>query len=405
MIQQYNGSKGGMAVNKFTELRLKLCRIGSTLLKLFLASSLVLILLHAALIPVWLQQHWLVFAASAAFWVLAEATVFWIGIICVYVVSVQLGVRLRVLGIVFGMIPIANLIMLGKIIRTVDAEYRFETQKLALNAARKDEKLCETKYPILLVHGVFFRDTRYFDYWGRIPHELKENGATVYYGEQPSAASIKECAAALAKRIHTIVDETGCEKVNIIAHSKGGLDCRCMLSDPENAALVASLTTVNTPHRGCSFVDALLETVPEKVKRKVAAAYDISLHKLGEADADFMAAVHDLTEEQCLKMNEQLPTPTDVYCQSVGSTLARATGGKFPLNLSYHLVHLFNGANDGLVSETSFAWGEKYTLLTTKHKRGISHGDMIDLNRENLPDFDVREFYVQLVHSLKEKGL
>ena len=29
---------------------------------------------------------------------------------------------------------------------------------------------------------------------------------------------------------------------------------------------------------------------------------------------------------------------------------------------------------------------------------------MIDLNRENVPDFDVREFYVQLVHALKERG-
>ena len=30
---------------------------------------------------------------------------------------------------------------------------------------------------------------------------------------------------------------------------------------------------------------------------------------------------------------------------------------------------------------------------------------MIDLNRENIPDFDVREFYVQLVRDLKVRGL
>ena len=29
----------------------------------------------------------------------------------------------------------------------------------------------------------------------------------------------------------------------------------------------------------------------------------------------------------------------------------------------------------------------------------------MDLNRENLPDFDVREFYVQLVADLKNRGL
>ena len=53
---------------------------------------------------------------------------------------------------------------------------------------------------------------------------------------------------------------------------------------------------------------------------------------------------------------------------------------------------MFDGANDGLVGETLFAWGEKYQLLTVKGKRGISHGDIIDLNRENFDGFDVREF-------------
>ena len=47
---------------------------------------------------------------------------------------------------------------------------------------------------------------------------------------------------------------------------------------------------------------------------------------------------------------------------------------------------------------------EKYTYITTKGKRGISHGDMIDLNRENIKDFDIREFYVQILADLKKSG-
>ena len=95
----------------------------------------------------------------------------------------------------------------------------------------------------------------------------------------------------------------------------------------------------------------------------------------------------------------------DVYYQSVGSRLNRAAGGRFPLNFTYHLAKYFDGANDGLVGEGSFPWGQAYRFLTVKGSRGISHGDMIDLNRENIPDFDVREFYVQLVADLKAKGL
>jgi len=85
--------------------------------------------------------------------------------------------------------------------------------------------------------------------------------------------------------------------------------------------------------------------------------------------------------------------------------MSRPQKGRFPLNLSYHYVKKYDGENDGLVGESSFAWGERYTLLRTDGKRGISHGDMVDLNRENIKDFDVRAFYTSLVNELREKGL
>lgn len=83
---------------------------------------------------------------------------------------------------------------------------------------------CKTNYPLVLVHGVFFRDRKYFNYWGRIPEELIRNGEAVYYGEQQSAAGTEAAAAELKERILQIVKQTGCSKVNIIAHSKGGLE-------------------------------------------------------------------------------------------------------------------------------------------------------------------------------------
>ena len=69
------------------------------------------------------------------------------------------------------------------------------------------------------------------------------------------------------------------------------------------------------------------------------------------------------------------------------------------------MVKYFSGENDGLVDEASFKWGENYILLRTNENRGISHGDVIDLNRQNFKGFDVREFYVDLVSKLKNKGL
>lgn len=395
----------GAFFRKKTALRYRICNHGGVLLGVFYCSLLVSLAYHAVLAFLTLPDDYMTLVWSAVTCVCVSAAVFWVGIICVYCTSYQMGVGLRVVGALCGLIPIANLIVLRRIIITVTDEIALETEKERINEARREEEVCRTKYPILFVHGVFFRDTKYFNYWGRIPRELEKNGATVFYGEHQSALSVADSAKELAARIESIVAETGCEKVNIIAHSKGGLDCRYALSELGIAPRVASLTTVNTPHRGCVFADRLLAFAPDGLKDKVSNAYNTALRKLGDTNPDFMAAVSDLTHTACAQFNEDWRMPEGILCQSLGSRLNRARSGRFPLNLSYHLVKSFDGANDGLVGEDSFAWGEKYTLYTTKGKRGISHSDMIDLGRENIPDFDVREIYVGLVSDLKKRGL
>ncbi len=336
--------------------------------------------------------------------VLVEAVIFWNGMIRVYIFSEQLGIKWRVVGAICGMIPVVNLVVLGKIISVVLGEVSFENSKLLLDESRKDEQICKTKFPILMVHGIFFRDFKMLNYWGRIPKELEQNGAVIYYGNHQSAAPVELCAKELDARIRSIVNETGCEKVNVIAHSKGGLDMRYALSELGTDDFVASLTTINTPHRGCEFADYLLGVIPEKEKQGVAKAYNSVFRKLGDERPDFLQGVGDLTASACKKLNDSIHNSEKVYYQSVGSKQNVAGNGRFPLNYTYKLVKYFDGDNDGLVGEKSFPWGESFEYLTVKGKRGISHGDVIDLNRENIKGFDVREYYVGLVNKLAQMG-
>ena len=390
--------------------RLRICGDGCELLILFIWSvaftSIYTVMGWTGVLPFGSltenTKFWLIHALVS---IVVENIVFWNGIIRVYLTSVQLGIRYRVIGIVCGWIPIVHLFTLGLVVRTVSAEVSFENEKLLLNEARKDEQVCRTKYPILLVHGVFFRDYRYLNYWGRIPAELEKNGAVLYYGNHQSASSVEDSAKELAVRIRQIVEATGCGKVNIIAHSKGGLDCRYAIDQMDLGDCVASLTTISTPHRGCEFADFLLSRIPSGKKETVAAAYNAVLRRLGDTDPDFIAAVNDLTAGACTERNRQLSDKLEgVFCQSIGSKLNRGMSGRFPLNFSYQMVHYFDGSNDGLVGEDSFAWGDTYRFIDVEGKRGISHGDIIDLNRENIPGFDVREFYVELVSRLREMG-
>lgn len=76
-------------------------------------------------------------------------------------------------------------------------ECRFDLAKLELNDLRKESEVCRPRYPILLVHGIFFRDWQLVNYWGRIPKELTRNGAVVYCGGQQSAAAVAQSGAEL----------------------------------------------------------------------------------------------------------------------------------------------------------------------------------------------------------------
>ena len=391
---------------KYPDFRLKVLGDGAELLLQFMLTC-------AASIPVLVIGIMRTVSGDISGWTLAlycillvigEAVIFWNGIIRVYLTSVQLAMRYRLLGIAFGLVPIANIVMLLIIYRKARHECRVETQKAKLNEARKDEHICALKYPVLLVHGVFFRDSALLNYWGRIPAELEKNGAVIYYGNQQSAASVENSAAELAVRIKSIVEETGCEKLNIIAHSKGGLDSRYAISVLGCDKYVASLTTINTPHRGCLFAEYILNNASDKFKAAVEKTYNGAFRRLGDDSPDFMAAVTDLTNSRCAELNEKMPDMPGVYYQSVCSKAKKARSGRFPLNFSYPLVKKYDGDNDGLVSMESAQWGEKFIPLVPTGKRGITHADMIDLNREDFPGFDVREFYVQLVSGLREMG-
>lgn len=48
--------------------------------------------------------------------------------------------------------------------------------------------------------------------------------------------------------------------------------------------------------------------------------------------------------------------------------------------------------------------GDFKGVVTSRRLRGISHGDMIDLTREDYEGFDVKEFYVGVAAELKRKG-
>jgi len=326
------------------------------------------------------------------------------GIIRLISTSSKLSIVWKVLLFFLWWVPIFNLFLIVKVCYTARSEYRCERAKEELNEVRKESEVCATKYPIVMVHGVFFRDWQLFNYWGRIPKELKRNGAKIFYGNQQSAATVKDSAEELRKNILKIIEENKCGKVNIIAHSKGGLDSRYAISCLGLDSYVASLTTVNSPHRGCKWVDEILKKTSRGLVNFVTKKYNAVFKKIGDKNPDFYPALCDLTMENCLKLNEMMPDKENVYYQSFTSQMSAMFSDGFPLSVSYYLAVKTDNSNDGLVGVESAKWGNFLGVLSTKRKRGISHGDIIDLRRQDIKGFDVREYYVLLAKNLKEMG-
>ena len=321
----------------------------------------------------------------------------WLSILCK-----RLRIAKRVLVWTFMWIPIVNFGLALYVRGLARQEIDHTRYKISLDDVRAENQICSTRYPLLMVHGVGFRDFHYFNYWGRIPRELVRNGARVYYGHQEAWGTVEDNAHILREKIRQIKSETGCEKVNIIAHSKGGLDSRYLISALHMEQDVASLTTINTPHEGSVLVD-FLKRLPDPVYRRVCHWIDVYFGKLGDSCPDAYHASYQLSAAYAREFNQKYTDVPGVYYQSYGSLMRSGFSSKL-LCVPYWLLKKLDGPNDGLVTVQSARWTNFRGIVTSSRLRGISHGDMIDLTREDYQGFDVLEFYVKLVEELKKMG-
>ena len=265
---------------------------------------------------------------------------------------------------------------------------------------------CQTAYPIVLIHGAGFRDLKWPVYWGRIPSALAARGADVHYGLQDCWGSIETNAEAIAKRIDEILCSTGAKKVNLIAHSKGGLDARMAISRLGMAEKVASLTTIATPHRGSETFTLLLRA-PHKLFRLAAFAVDNWIRLIGDKRPDFYRVCTSFSTEYTERFNAETPDHPCVYYQSVGCVMGRPLSD-IHLSTANFVVRRIEGDNDGLVSLASAQWGERFSVWRRDGLSGVSHLDAIDFRRRPIGKrsraFDVCEEYAALVRGLKEMG-
>ena len=272
----------------------------------------------------------------------------------------------------------------------------------------KDES-CKTRYPIVLIHGAGFRDLKWPVYWGRIPGALEKHGAAVYYGLQDCWASVETNAGVLTERIDAILSETGAEKVNLIAHSKGGLEARMAASSLGYGDRIASVVTVATPHRGSRTIDRLM-TLPRGVFSLAAFAVNNWIRVVGDKKPDFLRVCEGFTTAAMEEFNRRNPDVPGVYYESVVCVMSSPLSD-INLSTANFVLSRIEGPNDGLVSVESASWGENVRVLRSPVLRGVSHLDAIDLRRAPFTRksgegvTDICRVYLEIAAGLKARGL
>lgn len=252
---------------------------------------------------------------------------------------------------------------------------------------------CRTRYPLLLIHGLNCRDDWIFSYWGRVTEILRAHGAAVFLSGQDAWGGVPGNARTLLRRGEDILAEAGCEKLNLIAHSKGGLEARYLISTLGFPA--ASLTTICTPHRGSRAAAEWLKR--ERVCRAAGPALTGFWRARGDRDPDFFAAVSALTPEAMERFNRENPDSPLVYYQSWGARLDHPVWD--PMDRLQLWLTKADAPTDGLVSPDSAVWGRYRGTL-----EGISHQDCVGGRRRKRSGFDAGEFYIRLVRELAELG-
>ena len=261
----------------------------------------------------------------------------------------------------------------------------------------------KTRYPIVLVHGLAMRDTFFMKSWGRIDRILRIQGHTVYKSNVDAFGTVETNAAQLKEEILAILRETGAGKVNIIAHSKGGLDAKYMIRELDMAPHVASLTTLCTPHRG-SPIASFIMRFPKFAVKYAAFWVNCAYRILGDRQPDSFTACEELKRTDSVE-TETLNVAEGILCQSFSAAIRKGKGKRdfvmtIPLIFSRFIEK--DLMTDGLVPRDSAIFGQYRGDCVDD---SVSHTEIVDFMVRDKKRDKIFAFYSALCEELVHAGL
>ncbi|HGJ5857676.1 triacylglycerol lipase [Arsenophonus nasoniae] len=286
-----------------------------------------------------------------------------------------------------------------------------------------------TKYPIILVHGLFgFDKIAGYPCFFAIENRLKKQGYNVFSPILSGVNSNEVNGEQLWLYIEELKRNIGCEKVNLIAHSQGALFARYVAAN--YSASIASVTSMNGVNHGSEIADLVRKVlIPGKLTETVVVTAAeifftfISLISSGTLKPqDGVEALNSLTTEVVNEFNKKYPqglpkewrgegdeVVNGVHYYSFGSFIKKSliNSGINAFDVSHtsllQLSSFFSREkeNDGLVGRYSMRLGK---LICDDYD--MDHLDIVNQIAGVVSNqYDIPSIYVNHAQMLAKKGL
>jgi triacylglycerol lipase len=270
---------------------------------------------------------------------------------------------------------------------------------------------------IALVHGILgFDDTQgmaagLVKYWGGLDGYLRSQGAKVTTPGSSAANSLPVRASQIKSAVSTWMASNGCTKVHLVGHSQGGLVIRYMVSNLSFASKTATVTSVNSLHKGAPMADIVLGVIPSWLQPFANSALSL-LAQLVYRDGrpqDVIAMGQSLTVNYLKSFNTSSPNVSGMKYYSYGSSMMLADPIQHPIMALTHpitwaggLFYSMGGENDGVVPLSSQKWGTwKGTPADKWYATGVDHLQATNFAKSGQLYYDVQGWYLMIASNAK----
>jgi triacylglycerol lipase len=257
-------------------------------------------------------------------------------------------------------------------------------------------------HPVLLCHGYgaivsLVKPSPLYD----VAMLMRRHNVLAFAPNIVPYAKIETRAARWVDVMQKVIDQTGTDKLNIVAHSMGGLDMRYALSQLDAAPYTASMTTVCAPNRGTSLAELGINA-PTAIRDRLVDLMDwMGNHVYPGDESDALGSVEQLTRHYVTqKFNPAVPDAPDIPYYSFSCKVGKATDHPVQVINRYQNNHIYEqeGANDGMVSVESAQWGQHMGTGRLSHMEQLN----LRVKEERKPLFEA--FWLDVLKMLEDKG-